>query len=382
RLAQRHLAPDRRRRAGRVDPDAARDRCLLWRGADRRRGDRHVSGRGERGGAHGFGGCPARAEPCSSWALRRALRDLSRRRPATGRHQPPARRSRELVMRRACGSPRRYVQGPGALEQLGALAAEYGSRPFIVADDNVLGLLRPRIEASLGALSAHAEFGTFDGECTVAEITRLGAKARTAGADVVIGVGGGKAIDTAKGVRVGHDVPLLIVPTVASNDSPTSRLVVTYTADHVLDEVRTMHANPDVVLVDTEVLVRAPERFFVSGVGDAVSKKFEAAQCIATGNDNFYGARPPRLAQVIADACYEIIRADAELALVAVRAQAADEAFERTIEATILLSGLAFENGGLAIAHSLTRGFSVVAGVADALHGEQVAFGPLAQLVL
>jgi glycerol dehydrogenase len=158
--------------------------------------------------------------------------------------------------------------------------------------------------------------------------------------------------------------------------------VVTYTQAHVLDEVRRMRTNPDVVLVDTEVLVRAPERFFVSGVGDALSKKFESAQCIATGKDNFYAARPLRLAQVIADTCYEIIRADAEQALAAVRAQATDEAFERTIEATILLSGLAFENGGLSIAHSLTRGFSVVPGVADALHGEQVAFGLLAQLVL
>lgn len=285
-------------------------------------------------------------------------------------------------MLRAFGSPGRYVQGAGALAQLGTLAAEHGRRPFVVADDVVLGLLHPRIEASLGALAADARFARFGGECTGAEIDRLAAGAASAGADLIIGVGGGKAIDAAKGVRIVRDVPLVIVPTIASNDSPTSRLVVTYTEAHVLDEVRRMRTNPDIVLVDTEVLVRAPERFFVAGVGDAISKKFESAQCIATGKDNFYAARPPRLAQVIADACYDIIRADAEQALAAVRAQATDEAFERTIEATILLSGLAFENGGLSIAHSLTRGFSVVPGVADALHGEQVAFGLLAQLVL
>src|SRR5690606_12304627 len=139
------------------------------------------------------------------------------------------------------------------------------------------------------------------------EIDRLAAEAAAAGADIIVGVGGGKAIDAAKGVRIARDVPLVIVPTVASNDSPTSRLVVTYTASHVLDEVRRMRTNPDIVLVDTEVLVSAPERFFVAGVGDAISKKFEAAQCIATGKDNFYAARPPRLAQVIADTCYEII---------------------------------------------------------------------------
>ncbi|MBE0595366.1 MAG: iron-containing alcohol dehydrogenase, partial [Gemmatimonadales bacterium] len=54
----------------------------------------------------------------------------------------------------------------------------------------------------------------------------------------------------------------------------------------------------------------------------------------------------------------------------------------QTVEATILLSGLAFENGGLSIAHSLTRGLSIVPGVAEALHGEQVAWGLLVQWVL
>lgn len=283
---------------------------------------------------------------------------------------------------RAFGSPARYLQGPGVIGQLGVHAAAFGSRAFIVADDTVLRILRSEIEAGLGPLAEAAHFERFGGECTAAEIERLAAAARSARADLVIGAGGGKAIDAAKGVRISLEAPLVIIPTVASNDSPTSRLVVTYSADHVLGEVRLMASNPDLVLADTAVLVKAPERFFVSGVGDALSKKFEAAQCHATGRDNFYGARPPRIARAIADACYEVIRAHAEQALAAVRAQACNQAFEDTIEATILLSGLAFENGGLSIAHSLTRGFSIVPGLASALHGEQVAFGLLAQLVL
>lgn len=286
-------------------------------------------------------------------------------------------------MLRAFGAPHRYVQGPGALAQIEALAAAYGARrPFVVADAMVQDLLRPRLDAGLGALAAATTYAAFQGECTGDEIARLAEAARAAGADLVLGVGGGKAIDTGKGVRVMHAAPLFIVPTIASNDSPTSRLAVVYTHEHVLHEVRRMPANPDLVLVDTEVLIAAPERFFVSGVGDALSKKFEAAQCLASGGQNFYGARPPLLAATIADACYEVIRADAEAALAAVRARRVDEPFERTVEATILLSGLAFENGGLSIAHSLTRGFSSVPGVAAALHGEQVAFGLLVQLML
>lgn len=286
-------------------------------------------------------------------------------------------------MLRAFGAPHRYVQGPGALNQLEALVGSLGAkRLFVLADAVVRGLLMPRLQAGLGALAPAATFAEFGGECAADEISRLAKEAATAGADLILGVGGGKAIDAAKGVRILHGGPLVIVPTIASNDSPTSRLVVVYTRDHVLQEVRAMAANPDVVLVDTEVLIAAPERFFVAGVGDALSKKFEAAQCLASGGSNFYAARPSLLASIIADACYDTVRTHAERALAAVRAGRVNEDFERTVEATILLSGLAFENGGLSIAHSLTRGFSVVPGVASALHGEQVAFGLLVQLVL
>lgn len=286
-------------------------------------------------------------------------------------------------MLRAFGAPHRYIQGPGAIEQLGAMATAYGAkRPFVVMDPIVAQLLRPTLEAGLGALAPQSTIASFGGECTSEEIERLSHAAAAANADLIVGVGGGKAIDTAKGVRIARGTPIFIIPTIASNDSPTSRVVVVYTDQHVLAEVRTMATNPDLVLVDTAVLVRAPERFFVSGVGDALSKKFEAAQCLASGNNNFYAARPSLLATTIADACYDVVRAHAEGALAAVRAGTVNEDFERTVEATILLSGLAFENGGLSIAHSLTRGFSVVPGVADAMHGEQVAFGLLVQLEL
>lgn len=285
-------------------------------------------------------------------------------------------------MLRAFGSPGRYVQGPGALAQLGALAAGLGSRPLLIADPIVLALLGERLQTMLGEGFDSFRIAEFGGECSADEIARLAAIAVACDSDFIIGLGGGKAIDTAKGVCIGRSKPLVIVPTIASNDSPTSRVAVVYDAAHVLQEVRSMQSNPDLVLVDTEVLVKAPERFFVSGVGDALSKKFEAAQCFASGGSNFYAARPPLVAQAIADACYEVIRASAESALQAVRARTVSDAFERTVEATILLSGLAFENGGLSMAHSLTRGFSVVPGVAQALHGEQVAFGLLVQLVL
>lgn len=286
-------------------------------------------------------------------------------------------------MIRAFGAPSLYVQGPGALSGLGHHLQRQGiRRPLVIIDQTVAHLLGDRVRTGLGELAASSRFAAFQGECTAAEIKRLASAHEAAGADGVIGIGGGKAIDTAKGVRIQRACRLLVIPTVASNDSPTSRLAVIYKPDHSLAEVRRMPSNPDLVLVDTEILIGAPERFFIAGIGDALSKKFEVAQSVASGQDNFYQARPTQLATAMADICYATIRAHALDALAAIRTGQCNEAFEQTVEATILLSGLAFENGGLSIAHSLTRGLSALPATAQSLHGEQVAFGLLVQLVV
>ncbi|MFA5663283.1 glycerol dehydrogenase [Castellaniella sp.] len=286
-------------------------------------------------------------------------------------------------MLKVFAAPHRYIQGPDALAQLGAQAAVLGARrPLVIMDSFVRDLLFERIRQGLGDLADQAIVTVFSGECTGAEIDRLAGLAAGAQADVIVAVGGGKTIDSAKGVRIQSGLPIFIVPSIASNDSPTSRLVVLYTADHAVDKVDLMPTNPDLVLVDTQVLVQAPERFFVSGVGDALSKKFEAAQCIGSRRRNFHDGQATLLAQAIADLCYDTVRAHADGALEAVRNRRVNDDFERTVEATILLSGLAFESAGLSIAHSLTRGLSAVPGPAAALHGEQVAFGLLVQLLL
>ena len=283
---------------------------------------------------------------------------------------------------RAFGGPHRYIQGPGALSELATLVPLYGRRPFIVADVAVVNSLREQLANLLRPIVDSLEIAEFSGECSASQIDTMAAKADAANRDVIIAIGGGKAIDTAKGIRILRGGAIIVVPTVASNDAPTSRLAIVYTDDHVLKEVRLMPTNPDAVVVDTSIIARAPRRFFVAGIGDALSKKFEAEQCFNSGGMNFYKARPAGLAVSIADQCYQVIRRDALPSLAAVDRKEPDAAFENVVEATILLSGLGFESGGLSIAHSLTRGFSAIPSLNSSLHGEQVAFGLLAQLCL
>jgi glycerol dehydrogenase len=52
---------------------------------------------------------------------------------------------------------------------------------------------------------------------------------------------------------------------------------------------------------------------------------------------------------------------------------------EDVVEATVLLSGVGFESGGLSLAHALVRGLTAIPEMAGKLHGEIVAFGTIVQ---
>ena len=89
-----------------------------------------------------------------------------------------------------------------------------------------------------------------------------------------------------------------------------------YDADHNLLAVEHMLFNPTIVLVDTTVIASAPAAFFRAGLGDAVSKKFEAEQCRRHGGSNM-GGKPPLAAQLLAEGCLRILLEDGAQALAA-----------------------------------------------------------------
>lgn len=279
-------------------------------------------------------------------------------------------------MHRIIGFPSVYLQGPGALSQLGAVVTRTlrVSRAALVVDPVVAALF----DATGGKLALHPL--SFGGECTEAESMRLAAAAAHEEPGVVIGAGGGKALDTAKAVAQALDLPLVIVPTAASSDAPTSRLIALYDEQHRIVAVPTLHRNPDIVIVDTAVIARAPRRLFVAGIGDAIGKRYEVAQARAAGISNYLGGMPTELSQLLAAQCFETLMRDTDAALAALARGTPDAAFERVVEATVLYSGLAFEGGGLSIAHGLLRGLTPCPETLRSLHGELVAYGLLVQL--
>ena len=280
------------------------------------------------------------------------------------------------------GAPSRYVQGPGALDTLGEHIRMFGHSATLVIDSYVHGQYGERIAAICAEQQVQLDVLMVQGDLTPESIAALCEKAAHNGSEVIVAAGGGKSLDAGKGVAKSTGRPLITVPTVASNDAPTSKNYVLYDENHRLLAVEHMRLNPAAVVVDTSIIAAAPRHFFLAGIGDAISKKYEAEQCFASDGRNMYDGNSTLTAQAIAQACLATLLADGEAALQAAGTGQPTPAFERVVEAMILMSGLGFESGGLSIAHALTRGLPHLPGVATALHGLQVAVGLLIQLDL
>ena len=281
-------------------------------------------------------------------------------------------------------SPSRYTQGKGATAALGREMTALGLEGpvLIIAGKTVIGLLAPAWQRSLDEAGFKHAVHRFSGECSLTEIERVKAAGRDLGARTIVGAGGGKVLDTARAAAASLGLPVVNCPTVASSDAPCSALSVIYSDEGVFQEYRFYRKNPDLVLVDTEVIAQAPPRLLVAGMGDALATWFEARTCVAGHVKNMRGGGSTHSAAALAELCYKTLIEDGAAALRAVETKVVTPALERLVEANTLLSGLGFESSGLAAAHAVHNGLTVAPGTHHYLHGEKVAFGLLVQLVM
>ena len=279
-------------------------------------------------------------------------------------------------------APRKYVQGRGVLGEVGAYLGMLGTKPLVLWDRRVKEIVGQTVLASIRDAGLEVVDVEFQGEATREERDRVVAIAREQGADVSVGVGGGKALDVAKGVAVEAGLKMVTCPTIASNDSPTSAASVWYDAEHNFIGFDCWPFNPDIVLVDTQVIAEGPVRAFVAGMGDALATWIEAAAAYKSRATNIAGGNPTMAAMAIAELCYTTLLEHGLDAKRAVEHNVVTPAVEKVVEANVLLSVLGFESGGLATAHMVAYELSNEPECRDLMHGEKVGFGIITQLCL
>lgn len=277
--------------------------------------------------------------------------------------------------------PGRYVQAEGALGDLAEEIQRLGSSALVIAANTAEQKIIP---AYLPAWRERVKVTVerFRGESSEEEIARLTHAARAQGCDVIVGIGGGKAIDTAKAVGHAAQARVAIVPTIASTDAPTSAVAVIYTSGGAFLRYLFLPRNPDLVLVDTQVIAEAPVRFLVAGMGDALATWFEAESCRLAYSPNQCGGLGTLAGFALARLCYDTILEHGVAACIACEQRVVTPALSHVVEANTLLSGLGFESAGLAAAHSIHNGLTRLPATHGFFHGEKVAIGVLAGLFL
>ncbi len=285
-------------------------------------------------------------------------------------------------MSQVFASAGRYIQGPDEIERLYEYLKKLGTKFLLIGTKSRLSALNASIQKAFSSHESSMEIEYFNGECTKKEVNRLVEIARAKECNCIVGIGAGKVIDTAKGVAFYGKFSCAIVPTAASSDAPLSALSVYYHDDGVLDEVVIYDKNPDIIIVDTNVIVGAGTRLLAAGIGDALATYFEARGCIENFRDNFVGGKFTNSSWELAKLCYRLLLESGTEAMAAVKIKQVTKAVDDVIEANTLLSGLGFESNGVTGAHSVYYGFTVLPSHEKYLHGEFVAFGTICLLVL
>lgn len=282
-----------------------------------------------------------------------------------------------------------YVQGPGAIERLPQAVADLGKSCAILIDGYFYDSYRTMLSGMFASSDVDVEYFPADAECSdesinsfISRCSERFPKGETC-PDVIVGIGGGKSMDTARGAARETGSALVEVPTSASTNAATSCLAVVYDEKHV-GKARFLKSSPQYVIADTSIIVSAPVRMLSAGIGDALATYFEARSCWAYNNVNYVadGLAPTITGKVVARACFDTLISKGRDAVNAAKSKQTTKEFEDTIEAIMLLSGIGWQNNGTAIAHALVEGIPTIEDTARYMHGECVAYCVLVQMIM
>jgi len=200
--------------------------------------------------------------------------------------------------------------------------------------------------------------------------------------DVVVAIGAGKLIDTAKMVADKMKVRLVVIPTIVSNCAPYAPLSVIYDKDHTFIRYDVFKECNYLVLIDYDLLLKTPQTYFVAGIGDTLAKYYEIEGILRNVDGSGYSATL-LLGRASAKLCLDILNEDAKLALQGLKEQKVNESFKRVVDTIIAIAGcvggFAHKYGRVSGAHAIHNALSIEEKTHAILHGDKVAYGILLQ---
>ncbi|VEP13669.1 putative enzyme [Hyella patelloides LEGE 07179] len=274
-------------------------------------------------------------------------------------------------------SPGKVLRGDNILSQSGTEIARLGNRPLIVSGDRTLARVESYLQPIIKQHKLQAEQASYLPDCAESSLEQLQEAAQQHQADFIIGVGGGKALDTAKLLAHQCQIPIVTIPTSAATCAGWTALSNIYSEAGAFQYDVALDRCPDLIIVDYGLIATAPKRTLVAGIGDAIAKWYEAS--VSSGDSTAtMTIAAVQQARVLRDILFQKSPSAVE--------NIQGEDWREVVDATVLLAGVIGGIGGAncrtVAAHAVHNGLTHIPQAHDALHGEKVAYGILVQLRL
>jgi len=166
-----------------------------------------------------------------------------------------------------------YTIGADAYENVADLCQIYGTRILLIGGSKALGAGKEKLEDAIReSVLTIVEYGN---DCTYAWIEKWADYARELDVDMIFGMGGGKALDTAKGAAEKAGLPVFTFPTTAATCAATTALSVVYREDGNFDSFYFYERPAIHCFIDTQIIAESPAAYLRAGMGDTIGKHFD-----------------------------------------------------------------------------------------------------------
>ncbi|PSB28072.1 iron-containing alcohol dehydrogenase family protein [Stenomitos frigidus] len=274
-------------------------------------------------------------------------------------------------------APAQVLRGHGLLAQVGGAIVQLGQRPLVIGGNHTLATMQPQLQPALEREALQTAWMSYSPDCSETTLATLIKAAKQHCADVVIGIGGGKALDTAKLLAYYQQLPIVTIPTSAATCAAWTALSNVYSDQGAFQYDVALVRCPDLLVLDYDLVQTAPRRTLVAGIGDAIAKWYEASVSSGHSQQTLIIAAVQQ-ARVLRDILFQ----KAALAL----EEPGGQTWQEVVDATVLLAGVIGGLGGAqcrtVAAHAVHNGLTNLLASHDTLHGEKVAYGILVQLRL
>lgn len=277
-----------------------------------------------------------------------------------------------------------YTIGINAYAEVPAACLPLGKKILLIGGEKALAAGKEMLlDAIKGSELTITETVLFGKDCTEAGNEKWAARAKELGVDMIFGMGGGKALDTAKGAADIAGLPVFTFPTIASTCAATTALSVVYKENGNFSHFAYYDRPARHCFIDTNIIAYAPSRYLRAGMGDTIGKHFECH--FAARGDKL--AHSSYLGREISNLCYYPLLEHGVQALNDCKNSQASHALEQAILANIVSTGLVsllvLDEYNCAIAHSIYYALVLIPGFEETyLHGDVVAYGVLVQLAV